>query len=223
MLVSLTAAADSGVLESYNQAMFKFNDSVDQAAVKPIAKAYKAVVPSPLRTGVNNFFNNLRDAWTAVNQFLQGKPDEGLSDAGRFAINSTFGIFGLFDVASADDIPKHTEDFGQTLGYWGVGEGSYFVIPLLGPSTVRDTAALFADWEADPVGYLDDVSARNSLYALRAVDDRRAALNATNTIDEMAIDRYQAYKNAWLAHRRYDVTDGAYIAPDDPEQEEETE
>jgi phospholipid-binding lipoprotein MlaA len=215
-LVSAGAASDAdSILESYNKTMFRINDNLDQAVIKPVAKTYKNVVPSPIKSGVTNFFNNLRDGWTAVNQFLEGKPNEGMSDLGRFVINTTFGIGGLFDLASADNIPKHNKDFGQTLGKWGVGEGGYFVIPVLGPSTIRDTLCLYVDWMADPVSSIDRVPVRNSMYVIRGVDDRRALLNTTDAIDEMAVDRYQAYKNAWLSHRRYEVSDGAYVAPDE--------
>ncbi len=224
LLLSQTVwAEDNSLIESYNKGMFKFNDSVDQIALKPVAKAYKAVLPSPLQTGIKNFFSNLGDGWTAINQFLQGKPNEGISDAGRFVINSTFGIFGLFDVASMDKIPKHTEDFGQTVGKWGVGEGSYLVLPILGPSTLRDTLSLPVDWLADPVSYVGDIPVRNTMYVVRGVNDRRNLLKATDSIDEMAIDRYQAYKNAWLSHRRYEVSDGTYVAPDEGPSEEPTQ
>jgi phospholipid-binding lipoprotein MlaA len=202
-------ADDASLLESYNKTMFKINDSLDQAVIKPVAKAYKATIPSPIQTGVKNFFGNLEDAWISVNQFLQGKPDEGMSDAGRFVINSTFGLLGIFDVASMDAIPKHTEDFGQTLGKWGVGEGGYFVIPILGPSTIRDGLALVVDWQADPITYVDNVPVRNSAYVVRGIDERKNLLKSTDSIDELAIDRYQAYKDAWLSHRRFEISDGA--------------
>ncbi len=131
--------------ESYNRAMFNFNDTVDTYALKPVATAYKNVTPSFVQTGVNNFFGNLSDAWSAVNNLLQGKGQDGMSDVARFALNSTLGIVGLFDIASEAGLPKHKEDFGQTLGVWGVESGPYLVLPLLGPSTVRDTVALPVD------------------------------------------------------------------------------
>ncbi|HEX7987439.1 MAG TPA: VacJ family lipoprotein, partial [Duganella sp.] len=132
--------------ESYNRAMFSFNDKVDTYALKPVATVYRDVTPSFVQTGVGNFFGNLGDAWTAVNNLLQGKGEAGMTDVTRFALNSTLGILGLFDIASEAGLQKHKEDFGQTLGTWGVSSGPYLMLPLLGPSTVRDTVALPADF-----------------------------------------------------------------------------
>src|SRR5450830_1572514 len=147
---STTANNPADPFEGYNRAMFKFNDTVDTYALKPAATAYKKVLPTFVQTGVSNFFGNLADAWTGVNNLLQGKGRDGVSDIGRVALNTTVGLLGLFDVASEAGLRKHNEDFGQTLGVWGVPSGPYLMLPLLGPSTIRDTAALPADMWADP-------------------------------------------------------------------------
>ena len=157
-------------LEGYNRAMFSFNDSVDKAVIKPVATGYKKVMPEVARTGVTNFFSNLGDVWIGVNNVLQGKVGPGVSDFGRFAINTTVGIFGLFDVASDAGLEKHNEDFGQTLGRWGVGTGAYVVLPILGPSDVRDGFSLLVvDWHGDPLWYVANIPTRNELvgHALR--------------------------------------------------------
>src|SRR5665647_608258 len=134
-------------LERYNRAMFNFNDGLDKAIIKPVASGYKAVMPEVARTGVTNFFSNLGDIWIGINNILQGKIGAGASDFGRFAINTTAGILGLFDVASNAGLEKHNEDFGQTLGRWGMGSGAYVVLPILGPSNVRDgLSTLIVDW-----------------------------------------------------------------------------
>lgn len=132
--------------ESYNRAMFTFNDKVDTYALKPVATVYRDVTPSFVQTGVGNFFGNISDAWSGVNNLLQGKGEDGMTDITRFALNSTLGILGLFDIATPAGLEKHKEDFGQTLGVWGLEAGPYLVLPLLGPSTVRDTVALPADF-----------------------------------------------------------------------------
>jgi phospholipid-binding lipoprotein MlaA len=196
-------------LEGYNRAMFGFNDSVDKAIIKPVASGYKAVVPAFARTGVSNFFSNLGDVWIGINNVLQGKLGEGASDFGRFAINTTVGVLGLFDVASGAGLEKHNEDFGQTLGRWGVGSGAYVVLPLFGPSSVRDGFGLLAvDWQGDPVYYVGNVPTRNELYALRLVDTRAGLLDASRLMEEAALDRYAYVRGAFLQRRRSLVYDG---------------
>lgn len=196
-------------LEGYNRAMFGFNDGVDKAIVKPVASGYKKVVPAFARTGVSNFFSNLGDVWIGINNVLQGKLGEGASDFGRFAINTTVGVLGLFDVASDAGLEKHNEDFGQTLGRWGVGSGVYVVLPFLGPSSVRDGFGLLAvDWQGDPVWYVGNVPTRNELYALRLVDTRASLLDASRLMEEAALDRYAYLRGAYLQRRRNLVYDG---------------
>ena len=195
-------------LEGYNRAMFKFNDTVDQVALKPVATAYKKVTPSFVQTGVGNFFGNLSDVWSAVNNLLQGKGEAGLQDVVRVSMNSTFGIFGLIDIASQAGIPKHSEDFGQTLGWYGVQPGPYVMLPLLGPSTVRDTVALPLDITGDPWRYKEPVSVRNIGTVTRVVDKRAALLDATNLMEAAALDRYEFIRDGFLQARESKVFDG---------------
>ena len=195
-------------LEPLNRAVFGFNDSLDSAVIKPVATGYRAVVPGIVRTGVSNFFSNLEDVWVAVNDVLQGKFQEGLDDFGRVLINSTFGVAGLFDFASDMGIQKRNEDFGQTLGRWGVGSGAYLVLPILGPSTVRDGFGFLLDTQADLVFQIDGVRAHNSLYAARAISNRANLLDATSVIEQAALDKYAFVREAWLQRRRNLVYDG---------------
>ena len=196
-------------LEGYNRAMFSFNDGLDKAIIKPVASGYKAVMPDFARTGVTNFFSNLGDIWIGVNNILQGKLAAGASDFGRFAINSTAGLLGLFDVASNVGLDKHDEDFGQTLGLWGVGSGPYIVLPFLGPSSVRDAFGRLAlDWQGDPVRHVDNVPTRNELYAVRIVDQRANFLDAGRLAEEAALDYYSYMRGAYLQRRRNQVYDG---------------
>lgn len=195
-------------LEKYNRAVFSFNDAVDRTVLKPTATAYKKTVPSFAQTGVNNFFGNLSDAWSAVNNLLQGKGQAGMGDMTRFAFNSTFGILGLLDIASEAGIPKHNEDFGQTLGVWGVPSGPYLMLPLLGPSTVRDTAALPADMAGDIWGYKEPVNWRNIGKAVNIIDKRATLLDASNLLEEAALDRYEFIRDGYMQRRQSQVYDG---------------
>ena len=193
--------------EKFNRQMFKFNDAVDQAALKPAATAYKRVLPSFVQTGVSNFFGNLSDAWSGVNNLLQGKGQEGMSDIMRFAVNTSFGLGGLLDIGSEAGMPKHNEDFGQTLGAWGIAPGPYLMLPLLGPSTVRDTVVIPLDIAADPWGYKEPVAWRNVGIALRAVDQRATVLDASNLMEEAALDRYEFIRDGFLQRRQSRITD----------------
>lgn len=195
-------------LESYNRAMFGFNETVDQAVIRPAAEAYDAVTPLPVRTGIGNFFGNLGDLWIGGNNLLQGKVVDSLSDLLRFALNSTVGILGLFDVASELALPKHDEDFGQTLGRWGVGEGAYFVVPFFGPRTLRDAAVLPIDIYGDNVWGIGDVPTRNIMTALRLVHTRASLLGIDKTLDEGTLDKYSYARDFYLQQRRYKVYDG---------------
>ncbi|TFW21956.1 MlaA family lipoprotein [Duganella callida] len=202
--------------ESYNRAMFSFNDTVDTYALKPVATVYKDVLPSFVQTGVNNFFGNLADAWTAVNNLLQGKGEEGMSDVSRFALNSTLGILGLFDIASEAGLQKHKEDFGQTLGVWGVESGPYLVLPLLGPSTVRDTVALPADIVGDIWRYKDPTNVRNIGTGIRVIDTRANLLDASSLLEDAALDRYEFLRDGYLQRRESQIHpdgDGAAAKP----------
>jgi phospholipid-binding lipoprotein MlaA len=206
-LAGCATANPKDPFEKFNRAMFTFNDTVDQAALKPAAEAYRTL-PSFVQTGVGNFFGNLGDAWTAANNLLQGKMADGMSDVMRFTFNSTFGLFGVLDIASEAGLPKHKEDFGQTLGKWGVAAGPYIVLPLLGPSTVRDTLATPVDIAGDPWDYARPINARNFGYVARVVDQRAAVLDATNLIEEAALDRYAFVRDAYVQRRESTVRDG---------------
>ena len=209
--VSLTGCATNNPrdpFEPVNRAVFKFNDAVDQNALKPAATVYKSITPSVVQTGVSNFFGNLADVWTSANNLMQGKGEAGMSDFTRVVINSTFGLGGLFDVASEAGLPKHQEDFGQTLGYWGMSSGPYIMLPILGPSTLRDTAALPLDISADPWVYVSPVRTRNLGTALRVVDERAALLDASNLMEEAALDRYEFIRDGYLQRRQNKVFDG---------------
>lgn len=195
-------------IEGFNRAMFAFNDSVDKAVVKPVAQGYVLVVPSPLRTGVSNFFGNIGDVFIAVNNLLQGKLPEAAGDMGRVAINSTVGLFGLIDVASEAGLEKHDEDFGQTIGRWGVADGPYVVLPILGPRTLRDAFAQILDTKTDPIAQLSGVPARNTLLASRAVSERADYLSTDKIVDEAALDRYAYIRDAYLQRRRSKLYDG---------------
>ena len=208
--------------ESYNRAVFNFNDKVDEYALKPTATVYKNVTPSFVQTGVNNFFGNLADVWTAANNLLQGKVGDGMSDLMRVAFNSTFGLLGVLDIASEAGLQKHKEDFGQTLGSWGVPSGPYLVLPLLGPSTVRDTAALPVDITADPWQYKDPVNVRNTGTVLRVVDQRAALLDASSLLEDAALDRYEFVRDGWMQRRNSQVYDGE-DGPKDKQKQPEVE
>jgi phospholipid-binding lipoprotein MlaA len=193
--------------EKFNRQVFVFNDAVDRVALKPAATAYKQVLPDFVQTGVSNFFGNLSDLWSGVNNLLQGKGQEGMSDVTRFALNSTFGLGGLLDIGSEAGLAKHNEDFGQTLGTWGVPPGPYLMLPLLGPSTLRDTAVLPLDVKADPWAYVYPVHTRNVGIAVRAVDQRAAVLDASNLMEQAALDRYEFIRDGFLQRRQSRVTD----------------
>ena len=205
--------------EGFNRAMFTFNDKVDQVAMKPAATVYRNVLPSFVQTGVGNFFGNIGDVWIAANNLMQGKVEDGMSDVGRVLINSSVGIGGLFDIASEAGLPKHDEDFGQTLGKWGFKSGPYVVLPFLGPSTVRDTIALPADFYADPWGHVRPVRLRNPGYVVRVVDRRAANLNAGSLIEDAALDKYEFVRDAYLQRRESQINDGG-VKEDKPAYED---
>lgn len=194
--------------ERYNRHMTAFNDRVDRALFKPVAQAYADYVPAPVRDCVGNVFGNIGDVPNALNNLLQGKPREAVSDICRVVINTTVGVLGCFDVASKAGLEKSDEDFGQTLGRWGYPLGPYFVWPFLGPSTVRDSFGRVAGFYTDPVDYVDSVRLRNSLWATRFIDTRASLLPAEKLF-ETALDRYVAIRDAYLQRRRSQVYDGS--------------
>ena len=189
-------------LEPMNRAVFGFNDAVDAAVLKPVAQGYQQAVPELARTGVGNFFRNLSEPWSFVNNVAQGR----ISDAGetfiRFTTNTVFGLGGLLDIAGEANIDQHKQDFGQTLAHYGVPTGPYLVLPLLGPSTVRDTAALPVNVQGDLLLGINHVPTRNSLYALRVIDVRANLLRAGAVLDEAALDKYSFTRDAYLQLRR---------------------
>ena len=201
-------AHPSDPLEPWNRSVYEFNEALDRNVLKPVAKTYQESTPETLRKGVGNFFGNLEDAWTTVNSVLQFKGQAAAESFTRFWVNTFFGLGGVLDVASEMQIPRHNEDFGQTLGYWGVGAGPYVMLPLLGPSTVRDTAALPADWRGDLVTHIEDVPTRNTLIGVRVVHKRGRLLKQEGLLEGAALDKYTFLRDAYLQHRRNLVYDG---------------
>lgn len=205
----LVQAQAADPLEGWNRGVQSFNDGVDNAVLKPVAEAYVKVVPSFVRTGVGNFFGNLGDAWSAVNHLLQGKPEGALNMTLRLAVNSTLGLGGVLDIASEAGLDRRSEDLGQTLGVWGVPSGPYLVLPLLGPSSLRDsvgTAVGMAE-RASPQ-FTDEQSLRNAALLLNVVQTRAELLGASRLLDDIALDRYTFLRDAYLARRRNLVYDG---------------
>ena len=204
-----TSGNPSDPLEPVNRVVYGFNDGFDRAIAQPVAEGYRSVVPSLVRSGVSNFFSNLNDIWVFVNNVLQGKPQEAVDDFGRFAINSTLGLLGLIDIASDFGLEKHNEDFGQTLGRWGVSSGPYLMLPFVGPSTIRDALSYgLIDTKADFIVQTDHVSTRNMLFVTRAIDARANLLDASRIVDEAALDRYSFIRDAYIQRRQNLIYDG---------------
>lgn len=201
--------------EGLNRATYEFNDGFDKALLKPVAEGYRFVLPTPARTAVTNFFANLKDPWIALNQLMQGKPRLAIDDLGRFVWNSTFGLLGLIDVASDMGLPKHNEDFGQTLAVWGADFGPYLVLPILGPSSVRDGVGLIPDayaylpWQIPKwADFEHRVTWQWSLTGLDLVQTRANLLDASDLLEEAALDRYAFLRNAYFQRRRHLIYDG---------------
>ncbi|MBA2689650.1 MAG: VacJ family lipoprotein [Burkholderiales bacterium] len=208
--------------EGYNRAVYKFNDAVDRAILKPVAQGYDTAVPGPVKTGIRNFFSNLGEVVIIANDLLQGKGEQGVSDLGRFLMNSTIGLIGLIDIATPAGLTKNNEDFGQTLGKWGVGPGPYFMLPFIGPSTVRDAFGRLADSQLQYFTWVEDVPARNSAYAVETIDTRAGLLKAGNILDEASLDPYNFLRDAYLQRRQRLVYDGnPPHSKDDLEEEDE--
>lgn len=195
-------------LEPLNRGIYRFNDTVDEAVIKPVATGYKKAMPDPARTAIGNFFSNLNDVLVLLNDLLQFKFGQAASDFSRLAWNTSVGIAGLIDVATPMELPRHNEDFGQTLGSWGADNGPYLVLPFLGPSTLRDAAGLVVDAHFNPVLRHDPVSERNTAIAVRAVDARSRLFDTEKVFDEAAIDPYIFLRDAYLQRRRGLVYDG---------------
>jgi phospholipid-binding lipoprotein MlaA len=194
-------------LEPFNRSMYRFNEGVDRVVLKPSATWYRERVPPLVRTGVSNFFNNLGDAWSAVNSLLQFHLQDFEENLARFHMNTMFGVFGIFDVASEANIERHREDFGQTLGRWGVPSGPYLVLPFFGPSTLRDAVALPADWHYDLVRRVNPAGVRDTVYGVRLVNERANLLRAGDMLDEAALDKYSFTRDAYLQRRHSEIFD----------------
>ena len=209
--------------ERLNKKLFSFNDGLDRYLMAPAARGYDAVTPGPIGRGVTNFFNNLGEPRVVFNDALQGKLGQAVSDTVRFVVNTTLGIGGLFDVANYFGIKRHQEDFGQTLAVWGVKRSSYFVIPVLGPSSVRDGVGELVDFFTYPLLYYPDAGVRNGLYVLFLVNRRANLLGATDVLGEAAGDyRYEFMREAYWQNRKHEIYDGdpplelPYMIEDDP-------
>lgn len=195
--------------EPYNRRVMTFNDNLDQAVLKPVAVAYRDVIPRPIRTGVGNVLGNVTDVWSFFNSVLQLKVRQSAEVGLRVTVNTLLGLGGVLDVASEIGIDRHTEDFGQTMGRWGVPAGPYLVLPFLGPSTVRDATAIFTlDRLMDPLFYIEHQSTRWSMISLRLVNTRADLLRVSNVLDEVALDRYTFARDAFLQRRLAEVTHG---------------
>ncbi|AIO75309.1 MlaA family lipoprotein [Burkholderia multivorans] len=189
-------------LEGFNRTMYKFNDTVDTYALKPVAKGYQYVVPQPVRDSVTNFFSNIGDVYIAANNLVQLRIADGVGDLMRVVINTVFGVGGLFDVATIAKLPKHTADFGITMGRYGVPSGPYLVLPLLGPSTLRDAAGLGVDYVGNPLTYVKPDSVSWGLYGVNLVNTRANLLGAGDVLDAAALDKYSFVRNAYLQRRQ---------------------
>jgi phospholipid-binding lipoprotein MlaA len=203
--------------ENWNRKVFAFNEGLDVAVLKPVAKAYSTVVPLMVRTGVSNFFGNFTDAWSAVNNLLQGKIEKALSDVFRVGTNTTFGLLGLIDVAAEMGLERQSEDLGQTLGHWGVGAGAYIVWPLLGPSTVRESFALPFDRAWSPAFAVSNSKESLAVTGVQLVNTRAGLLAAGNLLDDIALDKYTFLRDAYLQRRRSLTYDGEEKEVEEPE------
>jgi phospholipid-binding lipoprotein MlaA len=187
--------------ESWNRKVFAFNEGLDEHVLKPVATAYSEILPAPIRTGIGNFFGNISDAWSAVNLLLQGRFKAGLDQGMRVAVNSTFGLAGLLDIATEAGLEKNSQDFGKTLGKWGMGTGAYIVWPVFGPSSVRDSIGLPFDWKASPAVVFDDGKKKAGVLVLSAINTRANFLRASEMLEGIALDKYTFYRDAYLQRR----------------------
>ncbi|MGE5094985.1 MAG: VacJ family lipoprotein [Betaproteobacteria bacterium] len=203
-----TTAGNPDPWEGLNRKTYAFNEELDKYVMKPVAQGYVKAVPAPAREGVNNFFSNIEDVATSLNNVLQGKMTDGINDAGRVVVNTLFGVFGLWDVATPLGLEKHYEDFGQTLGWWGVQPGPYLVLPFLGPSTLRDAPAKAVDPQWYYANHVDPERLYWGLWTLDKVRTRANLLQAESVLDQAALDRYSFIRDAWLQRRRSQVYDG---------------
>lgn len=199
---------ESDPLEGFNRAMFSFNETVDGLIVKPAATLYNDILPEPVNKGVTNFFGNIDDVVVFANDLFQFKFAHAMNDLGRITFNSTIGLLGFIDVATPMGMKKRDEDFGQTLGHWGMGTGPYLVLPIFGPSSIRDGVGLVVDAYIDPINDIEDNSTRNQMIVVEAIDLRADLLSASKVFDEAALDRYLFIRDAYLQRRLNQVHDG---------------
>lgn len=203
-------------LEPLNRTVHQFNEGLDRAVLRPVALAYQEVTPRPVRTGVSNFFNNLQDLWSSVNALLQARPREAVENFMRFNVNTYFGFAGVLDVASEMGMERTSLDFGHTLGRWGVPAGPYLVLPVLGPSSVRDASGRLVDRQGDWVSQgIDHDATQTSVRLLSVVDTRAGLLRATDLLDEVALDKYSFTRDAYLQRRQSQI--GATPVPSEPD------
>jgi phospholipid-binding lipoprotein MlaA len=195
--------------EGFNRGVYRFNDTFDQYVATPVARVYRDALHVEIRSRVGNFFANFQDIFIGVNNFLQGKFEDGVNDWARFVFNSTFGVFGLHDFASDAGLEKHNEDFGQTFGRWGAPAGPYLILPFLGSSTVRDGLGTAVDYVAAPLGEVRPINLRNTLYVTYMVNTRADLLEASRILEEAALDRYVFQRDAYLQRRRSLIYDGS--------------
>lgn len=212
-LASLVAGCAMGPtrddpFEQWNRAMYAVHEPIDKNVVQPFIDGYIQVVPSPVRTAISNFFNNIDDLISAINDGLQAKPDKMGADLGRVLINSGVGLGGLIDIASQVGVERGNEDFGQTFGVWGFDQGPYLFIPLFGPTTVRDGTGWLVRLYIGPTGYIPDVPTRNVIYGLGAIDARYQAQDAVNLVNQAALDHYAFIRRSYLQRRLYLLYDG---------------
>lgn len=205
---------ESDPWEPLNRPLYDFNTSLDKVTTKPLARGYRKIIPSPVRTGVSNFFDNITTPVSALNNFLQGKPRRGFSEVGRFVFNSTLGVGGLIDIASHGGMEKYREDFGQTAAVWGVPDGPYVMLPFMGPQTLRDAVLMPLDVISTPLYHYDNTSVRDKLYGLRIIDLRYQLLKAEKFLDDSK-DPYVTLRESYLQNRQYEVYDGDPPEDDD--------
>lgn len=206
-------------LESWNRGVFSFNETVDVYVLKPLAEGYVKVTPDPVRTGVRNFFGNISDVWSSANLFLQGRFKEGAASTMRVAVNSTLGLGGLIDLATPMRLDRFNEDLGQTLGVWGVSSGAYLVWPIMGPSSVRDSANFATSMTFSATTLIDGAREDNLIRLLSGVSTRAAFLSATDLLDGVALDKYTFTRDAYL-QRRQSLIDAGRPPSDDAEEDE---
>lgn len=228
--LALAGCASSGnpkdPWESYNRVVYRFNTQVDDYLMKPVARGYNYLLPAVVRQGLGNVYNNVGEVRNIGNNLLQGKGEYAADSFARLLVNTTFGIAGLFDIMTPAGVPAREEDFGQTLAVWGVADGPYFVLPLLGPSTVRDTGGMGGDYVFGVIDNFDSIRARNAYTAARIVHKRSELLTATTLVDEAALDAYSFARDGYLQRRRFVIHDGnppREYDPDDPESPEPAE